>query len=437
MSHREHTIVRPEAEAPHRPLRVSPVVAAVVASALPFLLLVGRFDEVGGTVPGLANLTGFVGALLIWWQVLLGVRQVSALATPDRGAVVGLHAWLGASGAFFVLLHPLLEMVSERQDLLYLVRFDFTWVESSYTSLGRAALLLFLALWLSSTLARAAVRYRVWRYTHYLSYPMAVLVFLHSYELGTFLLETPWLRWYWLALAWSFAAVCAWRLAGPLLSARYRLVRAHRVSDTVTLYTLAPLGRRLRPRPGQFCHLRTGLLAPSHPFSVVESREPGGVLAFAVRNAGPFTGRLAGLAPGATVYLDGPYGTFTAEAGTDGRPSVLVAGGIGVTPFTGLVRSRPADGTWLFHVTRAAGDALFADELRARLGARYVNAVSDPASGGAPFDAREIVRRLGPRAARRARYFVCGSPGFVAHLTGSLLDQGVTADQLHIERFEW
>ncbi|RCV50130.1 ferredoxin reductase family protein [Marinitenerispora sediminis] len=434
MTERDSTLPRragPEA-APR--LRVSHVATAIGLSALPFLPLLGRLDEAGGTLPGLANVTGFLGALLIWWQVLLGARRVSALLTADRVAVVRLHAWLGSGGAFFVLLHPLLEMTAEHHDLWYLVRIDFTWPESSFTSLGRVAVGMFLALWLTSTLLRAAVRYRTWRYTHYLSYPLAVLVFVHSYYLGTFLTELPWLRAYWLALACSFAAVCAWRLAGPLLSPRYRLVRTERLSDTVTGYALAPEGRRApRPAPGQFYHLRTALLAPSHPLSAVGCAADG-ELAFAVRDAGPFTERLRALRPGDTVFVDGPYGTFTREARVGDRPTVLVAGGVGITPFVELVRRHPA-GVTLFHVTRSPEEAVFGAELRDRLGAGYVNAVSGPGAGRPDFDARDVLRRVGP-AARRARFFVCGSPGFVERVAAGLRDEGISADRVLTEEFE-
>ncbi|MFC7330415.1 ferric reductase-like transmembrane domain-containing protein [Marinactinospora rubrisoli] len=433
MTERNSTFTR-RAEPAAPPLRVSHVVTAIAVSALPFLPLLGRLDVAGGTLPGLANVAGFLGALLIWWQVLLGVRRVSALLTADRVAVVRLHAWLGASGAFFVLLHPLLEMIAEHHDLWYLVRIDFTWPESSFTSLGRIAVAMFLALWLTSTLLRAAVRYRTWRYTHYLAYPLAALVFVHSSYLGTFLAELPWLWAYWLALAWSFAAVCAWRLAGPLLSPRYRLVRSERLCGTITACTLAPVGRALRPAPGQFCHLRTALLSPSHPLSVVGCTEDG-ELTFAVRDAGPFTDRLRALEPGDTVFVDGPYGTFTGEARRGDRPTVLVAGGVGITPFVELVRRHPTDVT-LFHVTRSPEEAVFGAELRERLGTGYINVVSAPGPDRPGFDVGDMLHRLGP-AARRARFFVCGGPGFVERVRTRLRDEGIGADRLFTEEFEF
>ncbi|MFD0658003.1 ferric reductase-like transmembrane domain-containing protein [Thermocatellispora tengchongensis] len=314
-------------------MTVRTILFAIGVSALPFCVPLLGLTRQGGGVGVVAGVAGLLGALAMWWQVLLGARQVAARLSRDRGAVVALHRWLGGCGAFLVLVHPLLELVADRQDALYLVRIDFTWVESAYISLGRIALGLFLALWLTSTLLRAAVRHRVWRHTHYVSYPLVALVFLHADGVGSSLSGLPWLRAYWLALAWSFALVVAWRLAAPLWSRRYRLTGAERISPTVTRYTLEPVGRPLRPaRPGQFCHLRAGTWARSRPFSVVRADPGTGVLEFAVKDAGPVTRRLRALPVGALLRLDGPYGAFTSQAQGGDAPAVLIAGGVGVTP---------------------------------------------------------------------------------------------------------
>jgi predicted ferric reductase len=404
---------------------VTGLLIAMAVSALPFVPLLERSDDLGDV----ANLTGLAGALALWWQVVLGVRQVSERLCRDRLAVVGLHRWLGGCGAFFVLLHPLLETIASRQDTAWLFLLDFAWVESTYTSYGRLALYLFLALWLTSTLARAAIRHRTWRYVHYVSYPLAGLVFLHAWGVGTFLADLPWLRTYWLALAGALVVVVAWRAAVPLWARRYRLTAVRRLSPTVTEVTLVPVAARrlpLRPGPGQFCYLRLGPLTRGHPFSVVRTDDDG-TLTFAVKRAGRFTTRLAGLAPGAVLWLDGPYGTFTRAARAADRPAVLVAGGIGITPFVDLVRRHAGPHLTLRHVVSTPAEAVYRDELRQALGSRYTddlrNGLRNGLCDGLPVD-------------RRARYFVCGSPGFVESTTDALRARGVRRAQVFTESFD-
>ena len=57
-----------------------------------------------------------------------------------------------------------------------------------------------------------------------------------------------------------------------------------------------------------------------------------------IRNLGDFTSRIAGVPPGQRVFLDGPYGAFTANS----EPAdmlVLIAGGVGITPMMSIVRT--------------------------------------------------------------------------------------------------
>ncbi|WP_237110639.1 ferric reductase-like transmembrane domain-containing protein [Nonomuraea sp. MG754425] len=392
------------------------VALAVALSLLPLLPLAWQASDLGDV----ANLAGLAGAIVMWWQVLLGVRQLSHRLGDDRLASVSLHRWLGGCGAFLVLIHPLLETVVDRQGWAYVLVPDFTWAESAYASLGRLAFLMFLALWLTSTLARYLVTHRIWRYTHYLSYPLLALVFVHSWGLGGHLAGHPWLLAYWLGLAVVFAGVVLWRLSVSAWALPYRLVGVERLSPTVRAYTVEPLGRAIRPRPGQFCYLRTSLRSRAHPFSVVAG---GNRLTFAVKDAGRFTERLRRLAPGALVHLDGPYGAFTREAQHGPRrPAVLIAGGIGVTPFVELVRRNDDLPLSLVHVVTSPKEAVFGEELRDRLGDGY----------------REVVRPARPdiRVTPRARYFICGSPRFVETTTAGLRACGARRDQLYTERFD-
>jgi len=407
--------------------RTTLLALAVAATAAPIVPLAWRTDLLGGPIPAAASTAGLLGALLIWWQCALGIRYVSQLLVPDRGVAVAVHAVLGSAGAFFVLVHPLLEMFADRRGLDYLVTLDFRFGEAADISLGRIALLAFVVLWLTSTVLRAALRHRWWRWVHYLSYPLGVLVFLHADALGTLLLGLPWLRGYWYVLAVTFAAMCAYRLLAPLRAPRYRLAERTRLDGDATRFRLAPTGRPLRPEPGQFIALRTHLFLPAHPFSAIDVAEDG-TLDLAIAHVGPFTRRLRRLRPGAIVRLDGPYGAFTAEARCG--PAVLLAGGIGVTPFVRLAREHP--GAVLYHVNRDR-PALGA-ELAADLGPRYVPVTRSPTPvpGTRPgrFEVRQVV------ADPMARYFVCGSPRFVDGVRSDLLAAGVARARVHIERFD-
>lgn len=411
----------------HRPW-VLPVL--VVASLVPVAALAGASGLQGGPLPAAAGMTGLAGAVLLWWQFVLGVAPVSRLLTPHRGTAVVAHALLGSLGAFAALAHPLLEMHAERRGPGWLLAITPTSAEGGDVSWGRVALLLLVLVFVTSTFARAALGRRWWARVHLLTYPLAVLVFLHANAIGTFLLGVPWLRGYWSLLASTFLLVVLVRIAEPWWASAYRIGRSDPEGATATRLRLDPVGRARPVAAGDTVVLRRAPWTPGHPFSVVDVTPDGGVDVVA-GVAGPFTRFLRSAPTGTTVRLGGPHGGAAAGpgpvAGDGSGPLVLLAGGVGVTAFARLAVDR--DDAVLVHVTRGA--PVLGAELAAACGPRYVPVTrSDPPPPGvAPgrFRVRDVV--AGPDT----RYLVCGSPGFVDGVTAELRACGVRRRQVHAE----
>ncbi len=141
---------------------------------------------------------------------------------------------------------------------------------------------------------------------------------------------------------------------------------------------------------------------------------------------------LGGLAPGALVKLRGPMGAFTLPEELE-RPVVMLAGGIGITPFMSMLRhaehaKRPGSRTLLYS-NRRPEDAPFIDELTA-LATRdpHLKLVATmnemekstrPWSGErAMLDAAFLERHLAHGAS--PIYYIAGPPGLVAAM-GKLL----------------
>jgi len=129
---------------------------------------------------------------------------------------------------------------------------------------------------------------------------------------------------------------------------------------------------------------------------------------------------------GDELLVGAPRNAFALDEGE--HPSVLVAGGIGITPVLPMARRLAALGRdWALYVAaRSEEQTPFVDELRA-LGARVRFSFEQPVPGR--FDLAEIVRRHG----EHAHCYACGSArlldGFLAataHLPPA---------RVHIERF--
>ncbi len=156
-------------------------------------------------------------------------------------------------------------------------------------------------------------------------------------------------------------------------------------------------------------------------------------LDFAVqRSDSDFKRAFAALKPGDTVRVTMPRGHFLLDRT---RPSLMIAVGIGITPFRGMLEAlADADARHegvLVHATRSRFDVPFADEidaLAARAGIR-------------------VVRVLGPIAVDRlaslgidltgARAYVAGPVEDVKILRESLLSLGAPKDLLLLEAFRY
>jgi ferredoxin-NADP reductase len=155
---------------------------------------------------------------------------------------------------------------------------------------------------------------------------------------------------------------------------------------------------------------------------------------------------LADTAPGAKVRIVGPTGTMSLHDEPD-RAIVMIAGGIGITPFISVLRSeaekespRPMA---LLYSNRRPADAAYLDELREleqRLdGFRLVLTMtgmkdSDTWDG----ETRRIDADMVQEAARdlpRPHYYIAGTPDMCEAMRQMLDDMGIEDDDIHSEDF--
>ncbi len=206
---------------------------------------------------------------------------------------------------------------------------------------------------------------------------------------------------------------------------------------------------------GQFAVLRLpegdGWSAP-HPFTL--SGAQGDAPQMTIKRMGPFTSeRVPALTPGAKAQLTGPFGAFcqnypAAEA------AVLLAGGVGITPFLSVLRTQVKTGgrkpVWLFWGLASMEEAIAVAELEAMtsripLHLVYVlNNQAEPfplfATGpAAPVAADKgfvcaatLQKRLAPL---NASYYLCGPPAMHAPVLAELEKLNISADRVQIEKF--
>jgi ferredoxin-NADP reductase len=184
-----------------------------------------------------------------------------------------------------------------------------------------------------------------------------------------------------------------------------------------------------------------------HTFSLVSAPcEEELVIATRMRNS-VYKRALAAMPAGGRAIVEGPFGSLTLD-GDRSRGAVLVAGGIGITPFISILRQaaheRSAQRLALVYSNRRPEDAAFLAELqqleRDLRSFRLLATMTDMARSTVPWsgETRLVDVALVTGAAdglSRPIYYVVGPPGMVEAVSNVLTQAGIAADDIRSEEF--
>ncbi|MGA7922419.1 MAG: FAD-dependent oxidoreductase [Thermoplasmata archaeon] len=187
---------------------------------------------------------------------------------------------------------------------------------------------------------------------------------------------------------------------------------------------------------------------PTRPFTISSSPTEGGLVTVSTQLRGsPFKRHLLSMAPGDVVENEAIEGDFVLEPG---RPAVMIAGGIGVTPFRSMLKfavdTRLEKPLILVCSSKTPEDIVFRAELeeftRVNHAIRVLHTVTRPDEARERWSGRtgrigaEILREA-MRGVRHPLIYVAGPPGFVAE-TRRLLDEEIriSKDDIRTDEFE-
>ena len=330
-----------------RSLRPGHALALAIANGL---LIIGIWIRHGG-LSGLRSAGtlliagGQLTALLGTYLALIGLVLMSRSPWLDR--LFGLprlaywHRWVGFGCVWLLVAHTVLttvgfalttgsSVVTETVSLL---------TTYPYVLMATVGLVMLVAVGITSVrLARRRLTYEGWYYIHLYAYLGMALGFAHQLVVGTDFLSDPIAEAYWVGLYLvTVVAIVMFRVGQPVqLFLRHRLRVDRVVAEGPGVVSVYVTGRRLdllAAQAGQFFLWR--FLAGdgwwrAHPFSL--SAAPNDrYLRLTVKASGDGTSAMQRLATGTRVFVEGPYGAFTADHRTQPRV-LLIAGGIGITP---------------------------------------------------------------------------------------------------------
>lgn len=218
------------------------------------------------------------------------------------------------------------------------------------------------------------------------------------------------------------------------------LIRREAIADGTTEIALGFAPQAFRFRAGQYVQLcipnpsRNDVKGNCREFSIASSPGNTAELVFVFRNSeSAFKRSLLELPLGGMVQVEGPFGLFTlpriAEA-----PVVLIAGGIGITPFMSMVRY-VGEGNLPHTLT-----LLSANHSVER--AVYRTALRELEATHSRFHFREVFGRMTPEFIRdsapdflRSVFYLAGPPSMVADIRQALTALAVPEDNILAEEF--
>jgi predicted ferric reductase len=182
-----------------------------------------------------------------------------------------------------------------------------------------------------------------------------------------------------------------------------------------------------------------------HPFSIASSARRRLRLNFTIKELGDFTRRIGTVVPGQIAYLDGPYGSFS----VDRHPNadyVFIAGGIGIAPMMGMLRTLADRGDRrplrLIYAYKDWESLTFREELeklKGRLDLEVVYVLAEPEAGWRGergFVTEELLTRRLPEHPGRYHYYLCGPLAMTSKVEAALRRLGVPMHRIHLELFD-
>jgi predicted ferric reductase len=440
------TVTRPSTTRAARPPGATALAVLAAAVALNLAVVEVLFATSGTGKNAVLTVAKFVGlhaALIMMLQLVLVARLPWLDRRLGMDRLTAWHRWTGFALLWTVLTHATLVVLGYAVlagDPVLSTFLGLAAVPASLLGMAAATVVVVMAA-VSVRRARRRMQYETWHALHLGLYLAVLLALLHQMLEGTTFTASPAAAVYWWTMwALVLGALLAGRVVLPLWrNARHRFRVAAVVPESDDVVSVYVTGRdldRLPARAGQFFLWRF----PDHhgwwrvnPFSLSAAPD-GRSLRLTAKAVGAASAGLRGLRVGSRVVAEGPYGAFTAMHQVTGA-TLLIAGGIGVTPVRALLEESSGPAVVLYRV-RTAADAVLLPELQAlahRRGGQVHLLTGRTVPGSSPFDPARLLA-LVPDVRHRDVY-VCGPPAMTDAVLRSLRQLGLPRAQVHAERF--
>lgn len=391
----------------------------------------------------LGQLAAIVGLVCFTWEFILAARWrwlESLLSGLNR--VYVYHHFIGGISLIALLLHPLfLGMQYALISVTLASNFFLPPLSETGHWLGTIALAGLILLLILTFYIK--LKYETWKFTHQFLGLVYAVAFIHVLTVPSILSQNQPLKICLIILFTIGLTAYLYTVVIKRYILKKRFYRVQKVTahpGQVVELVLKPEIDKLVYQPGQFVFItiiNPAIPRERHPFSLT-SNPKSPLLSLAVKAVGDFTASLSLIKSDDRVVVEGPYGHFT-QAKIKNPNQVWLAGGIGITPFLGFLRTLKTSTLsdrqiWLFYSFRGQAEAAFLPELvaLARELPWFNLRLRDTLSQGRLSLA--AVARLVP-ALSNFDLLLCGPEPMTQALSKQAQDLKVPKSQIHTEVF--
>ncbi|MFA6007836.1 MAG: ferric reductase-like transmembrane domain-containing protein [Candidatus Shapirobacteria bacterium] len=390
-----------------------------------------------------SQIASLIGAVLLSFTFILSSRfnfLEKYFGSLDK--VYKQHHLYGAMAFLFLISHPLLLTLQTFSSSLPTAIYLFPSPNLVYTTgvLALYSLIIFLTFTLLIKLP-----YHLWYLTHQLMGIVLIFALIHINFITSDVSRFPFLK-IWIII-WILLALISYLYKkffyirfGPKFN--YQVDQVQNINGLLDLY-LKAVASPLKYHPGQFIFIsfsQKNISSEFHPFSLVSTPDSP-LLHLAVKVIGDYTGSLIGLQKNTPATIMGPNGRLY-EAFETNQDIVLIAGGIGITPFISLIESEIINPKnrqiSLFYSTQNI-DAAFYHQKFLELAAKNKKFEYHPTfTDSKPRLTASTISSLTCLPAGRflkSNFLLCGPQIMMESLKNQLLDLNVASQNIYYEDF--
>ena len=284
------------------------------------------------------------------------------------------------------------------------------------------------------------VPYRWWKISHkFMIIPFVFSSWHFHTATKPYANSDAWGRWFQALMLMGIAAWCYRVLWCDIFrhGLRYEISQINRFHGVTTL-EMKPVKKKLKFRPGQFAFFRlvNSSSREAHPFTIA-SHPTEDVLRIHIKGLGDWSCAVGNTANiGDMVRVEGPYGRLKLLPRKSDAPVVWVAGGVGITPFLGIVKQlRPSkNAPHLYYAVRSRKEAPEIDSLVAAHQEGRLHLHLFVSSESRRLSGNDIVSHFGENGLENAHIVMCGPSSLVRQMTKVV--RGCGAHRVHVEEFD-